>query len=59
MADKKTCREFSRRFSSTGYCPKPAKYICLIEMTNGVRHTKVQQPRCGIHAKRYEKVEKL
>jgi hypothetical protein len=59
MADKKTCNEEMFHNFRFYKCGKPAKWICEIKVTDGVNRKFVKGHRCGIHAKRYEKVEKL
>ena len=52
MADKKTCNETINQPFTLSTCDKPAEWICRV--TRYLRGY-----RCGIHAKRYEKLEKL
>jgi hypothetical protein len=56
MTDKKTCNErmppwFLHR------CGRPAKFLCVIPQHFGDQHKKGY--RCGRHAKRYEKIERI
>ena len=61
MADKKTCGEFKRRdgWPLPGLvCGKTAKFVCRVP--SKIFGCLVNTPyRCGIHARRYEKVEEL
>jgi hypothetical protein len=55
MADKKTCGEMYAplgNYAAYKICGKPAKWFCRLNVYK-------QGYRCGIHAKRYGKVEKL
>ena len=64
MADKKKCGEFIQRkiTGSSGWpsslCGKPAKFICHVPF-QGFGSLERKQYRCGIHAKRYEKIEEI
>lgn len=61
MADKKTCGERIHNGFPIWLCLclKPAKFMCEVKGDGALKRTKTIEPRCGIHAKRYEKVEKL
>lgn len=60
MADKKTCNEsIVDGYWRARKCGRPAKFLCLIEMTDGENRKFVKGGRCGIHAKRYEKIEEI
>jgi hypothetical protein len=59
MADKKTCNERMPVYYRQ-VCAKPAKFLCLIEKGDNLSGwKKVKGYRCGIHAKRYEKIEEI
>jgi hypothetical protein len=60
MSDKKTCREEMMVGYRLRRCAKPAKWICKIPGIASLMGTgEAKGHRCGIHAKRYEKIEEI
>jgi hypothetical protein len=61
MTGKKTCGEYKRLKGWPDphrVCGKPAKFVC--DVPPRIFGCLVNTPyRCGIHAKRYEKIERI